>query len=314
MSVPINTSVIVPTFNGEGKIGPMIDRLLPLITPGRELIVVDDGSRDRTAALLEERLVGHPYARWYSIVNRGRAGARNFGAMQAGGALIVFLDDDIEVPSDFFNRIEQIHRRLPSAWITGTVRQKIVDLPHADFLRFRALLDYDVRGRPEWGDGLVRVESFTTAQLGVSREVFIATGGFCEGLRDGEDFELSVRARDCGYEIFHDTMNIVFHVDFSDFESFIRRQIQYKYGRNSLRRAIPDLYERFPEIFTIKKPKSAERIIRRIFIYNSVWKLLISNKLFYYLPKMVRFKVYDYIISSTVLYMVRKGESSSGGC
>lgn len=311
MSDLIETSIIVPTFNGEGKIGRLIDLLLPLMSPSRELIVIDDGSEDGTAAMLDGRLANHPRARWCSINNRGRSGARNFGASWARGSLIVFLDDDIEVSSNFLDRMEQIYHRLPSAWITGTVRQKIADLPHADFLRFRTKLDYDIDGQRSV-DGLVRTESFTTQLLGVSRRVFLRLGGFREGLRDGEDFELSVRAGDAGYTIIHDTMNIVLHADFADFDSFLCRQKAYYHGRAVLREQMPEFVDRFPILFAQPRRGLSERVVRRIFVYNSFWRTFLKSRLRHILPEPTRHKLYDYVLSSTIISVAEEMKYSQG--
>lgn len=300
------TSVIVPTFNGAQKLPALINILLPQIALGRELIVVNDGSRDDTASVLSAQLLGHPYARLYTIENRGRSGARNYGVSRSSGSFIVFLDDDMEVSGSFLERMESIHRRHADAWITGTVKQKIVDIPHSDFLRFRSRLDYCASGPPCSDDGLVEVRSFTTQQLGVPRASFLRLGGFAEQLRDSEDFALSVRVLDAGQKIIHDSANIAYHRDFSDFHDFMARQSEYRKGRVALARAAPELVERFPDVFIRASVGRAASIVRRGFCYGAFWRLLFRSRFRFIIPEIVRHRLFDYVMSSTAIFANRK--------
>ena len=86
-------SVIVPTFNRSAYLRPAIDSVLGQTLTDLELVVVDDGSSDDTAELLEGiadsrlRVVRHP-------ANRGIAEARNSGLDAAAGKYIAWLDSD----------------------------------------------------------------------------------------------------------------------------------------------------------------------------------------------------------------------------
>ena len=89
-------SVIIPTFNRGWIIRDAIDSVLAQTYTSYELIVVDDGSTDRTPAILHSygdrlRLIGQ--------VNRGVSAARNRGIVASTGRLIAFLDsDDLWLP------------------------------------------------------------------------------------------------------------------------------------------------------------------------------------------------------------------------
>jgi hypothetical protein len=87
-----------------------IARTLTAITslenlPEHEIIVVDDGSRDNTARIVEGIAEKNACVRLIEIVkNRGRGYARNEGIMAAHGELIATIDADIVVPPDWFER------------------------------------------------------------------------------------------------------------------------------------------------------------------------------------------------------------------
>ena len=99
-------SVVIPAYNEEGGIAQIIERVLSIRprlaeagVDNLELIVVDDGSRDRTADIAacypNVRLVRHP-------VNRGYGAALKTGFSQAQGNLLGFLDADGTYPPDHF--------------------------------------------------------------------------------------------------------------------------------------------------------------------------------------------------------------------
>ncbi len=82
-------SVIVCSCNGQRTIRECFERLRRLEYPNFEVIVVDDGSTDRTAAITRDygfRLVSTP--------NRGLSAARNIGMEAATGEIVAYIDDD----------------------------------------------------------------------------------------------------------------------------------------------------------------------------------------------------------------------------
>lgn len=90
-------SVIMPVYNGELFLQPAIDSLLVQSETDWELIVVDDGSKDRTPQLLES--YADERIKVFRQANQGEAGARNAGLQQATGEYIAFLDaDDLYLP------------------------------------------------------------------------------------------------------------------------------------------------------------------------------------------------------------------------
>src|SRR6266702_1226333 len=82
-------SVVVCTYNGARTIRDCLKGLGRLEYPDYEVIVVDDGSTDRTAAIAREY-----DCRLISTENRGLAHARNVGLAAATGEIVAYLDDD----------------------------------------------------------------------------------------------------------------------------------------------------------------------------------------------------------------------------
>lgn len=89
-------SVIIPVYNCEKYIRQTIESVLAQTYKGFELIVVDDGSTDRSGRIVREEF---GEAKYYFQRNGGAAKARNAGVEKSSGEYIAFLDaDDIWVP------------------------------------------------------------------------------------------------------------------------------------------------------------------------------------------------------------------------
>ena len=91
-------SVAMPAYNEEENIGPMIAdvvRVIDSLVDDYEVLVVDDGSRDRTAAIVQEMAAEHPQVRLVQHpVNQGYGAAVFTGFISATKELILLVDSD----------------------------------------------------------------------------------------------------------------------------------------------------------------------------------------------------------------------------
>ena len=93
----MRVSIVIPTYNRAGFVREAITSVLQQDYPDVDLIVVDDGSRDDTAAVVSGF---GPAVRYLYQENRGVSAARNRGVAASTGGLIAFLDsDDLWLPS-----------------------------------------------------------------------------------------------------------------------------------------------------------------------------------------------------------------------
>ena len=182
----IDATVIIPARDAAGHIGAALGALLDQRTSHSfEVLVVDDGSTDETAALAA---AGGPRVRVLSGRGDGPAAARNLGAREAKGRVLAFTDADC-VPA-------------PS-WLDAGLAA--VDAG-ADLVQGRVRPPKDVERGP-W-DRLISVEReyglYETANLLVTHELFDRLGGFesilqpRSGKELGEDVWLGWRARRAG--------------------------------------------------------------------------------------------------------------------
>ena len=92
-------SIVVPCYNAERTIESCLDSLLSQGFQGLEIICVNDGSKDKTADILDSYRLRYPEVVVVNQENSGAWSARLSGIQKAKGDYIMFLDsDDVAVP------------------------------------------------------------------------------------------------------------------------------------------------------------------------------------------------------------------------
>ncbi|HEY6948266.1 MAG TPA: glycosyltransferase family 2 protein, partial [Gemmatimonadales bacterium] len=163
-----------------------------------EVVVVDNGSRDGTAAFLDEYARAAPFAlRPLDEPRPGKSRALNAGLARATGDLIAFIDDDIYVSPDYFVRLAEIFERSEVGYCGGRILlHDPTDLP--------------ITVRTETRVEQLPARSFITAgviqgcNMAFRREVLEGIGGFDPMLGPGtpficEDLDLAARASAAGW-------------------------------------------------------------------------------------------------------------------
>jgi len=90
--VPV--SVVVPVFDGARFLAECLASLAAQDHPSLEIVVVDDGSRDDSAAIVEAFADGHPFVRLLRRAHEGLGASRNAGVDASRGELVGFCDAD----------------------------------------------------------------------------------------------------------------------------------------------------------------------------------------------------------------------------
>jgi len=190
-------SIIVPTYQRKDMVCEAVSALCRLSYDGPiEIIVVIDGSVDGTAAALARLDCSFPL-RVIEQENRGQAAARNRGAAEATGDILLFLDDDMICEPDLVQQHARYHQAGADA-VTGEIlihrssEQSLVTeaLARAASWKRRAPLSaFDVY----------------SGNLSIRNQVFRSVGGFDEAFTargyGGEDLDLGLRLfGSCDYQ------------------------------------------------------------------------------------------------------------------
>jgi CDP-glycerol glycerophosphotransferase len=116
-------SVVVPVYNVEPYLGACLRSIAAQTFADLEVIVVDDGSTDGSAAVAEEFARGDPRFRVLRRPNGGLGAARNTGIDDAGGELLAFVDSDDVLPADAYERLLGALDGTGSDFATGNVHR-----------------------------------------------------------------------------------------------------------------------------------------------------------------------------------------------
>jgi glycosyltransferase involved in cell wall biosynthesis len=98
-------AIIVPTYNEAADIGATCEALLALAPPPDEIIFVDGASTDGTADIIRRHLIRPSMRVIVEDAKRGPATARNVGVAAATSEVVVFVDGDVRLPTNFLGRL-----------------------------------------------------------------------------------------------------------------------------------------------------------------------------------------------------------------
>jgi GT2 family glycosyltransferase len=192
-------SVVIPVYNGGQHFERCLRGLRDSAWTDYQLIVIDDGSTDGSAALAER--FGATVARHESP--HGPAAARNAGALLADAPIVFFVDADVAVHPETIGRIMAHFANNPSL---GALFGSYDDQPTAPGVvsQYRNLLHHFVHQQGEFAGELRPANTFWTGCGAIRRELFRDLGGFDPQLYRRpaiEDIELGFRIVRAGQRV-----------------------------------------------------------------------------------------------------------------
>ncbi len=122
----MNWSVVIPVHNAENELPRALRSVAAQTLRPLEVLVIDDGSTDRTAVVCRKsRALLQLPLQYHSQAQTGPAAARNQGVRLARGDLIAFLDADDEWLPDKLTRYDQYFRQVPNEVAFGMFRYQL---------------------------------------------------------------------------------------------------------------------------------------------------------------------------------------------
>jgi glycosyltransferase involved in cell wall biosynthesis len=212
-------SVVIPTYNRGARVAAAIRSALGQTYPATEVVVVDDGSTDDTADVVEP-LTGGGRVRYFRQENRGVSAARNRGVQEARGSFIAFLDsDDIWFPWKLELQVPLLETLTHAALVctdfaVGTTDAaqgrsyfklfRRLGIEYAQLFEESARLSHLLGPLPElscdplvyWGDvfeWLFQGNFIHTFTVLCRKSAVLEAGGFDESIRTQEDYDLYLR-------------------------------------------------------------------------------------------------------------------------
>ena len=199
-------SVIIPAHNAERTIKGCVGALLSQDYGGEyEIIVADDGSTDGTAKALK----GFPKGkvRLLRLGHKGPAAARNAGAGQAKGDIVLFTDADCIPGRDWVSQMARPFLRRNITGVQGAYKTRQRGIV-ARFAQLEIEERYSRLAMQEYTDWI------GSYSAGYRKAAFLEFGGFDESypMASGEDPDLSYKMARAGYKLVFNQSAVVYHM------------------------------------------------------------------------------------------------------
>jgi glycosyltransferase involved in cell wall biosynthesis len=216
-------SIIIPTFNGASRIGNCLNALLSQ-TAGREteILVVNDGSTDNTVDVVER----YSNVRLITQANAGPAAARNRGAAEARGEILLFTDDDCVPTPDWLGAMLEPFKDQDVVGAKGTYRTRqrriaarFVQIEYEDKYRLMA--------------GLPDIDFIDTYSAAFLRDRFLEMSGYDTSfpVACAEDIELSYRMSARGWKMVFAPAAIVYHTHPETLSLYLKKKYKFAFWR-----------------------------------------------------------------------------------
>ncbi|HEV2396664.1 MAG TPA: glycosyltransferase [Candidatus Sulfotelmatobacter sp.] len=216
-------SIIIPTFNGASRIGNCLDALLKQ-THNRdtEILVVNDGSTDETADVVAR----YPCVRLINQANAGPAAARNHGATEAKGAIILFTDDDCVPTPNWLSAMFEPFNEPEVIGVKGVYRThqtriiaRFVQVEYED--RYRLMVS------------LRSIDFVDTYSAGFRRDKFLEMNGYDTTfpVACAEDAELSYRMSARGWIMKFIPTAVVYHTHPDTLWRYLKKKYKFAFWR-----------------------------------------------------------------------------------
>ncbi|MEW6040339.1 MAG: glycosyltransferase, partial [Elusimicrobiota bacterium] len=233
-------SVIIPVKNGEKTIGKCLESVFNLDWPDFEVIVVNDGSTDSTAKILNDFSVKHKNMKIITTPGLGPSDARNLAIKEASGEFIAFTDGDCTLDR---NWPAELHNGFSNDKIAGVGGDQLSPEDDtqfgktvAGFLKTIGFVTGYIKpavGQSSGGkncpQGMPVVDHNPTCCVMYRKKIFEEAGGFYSGLWPGEDVEFDRRLSKLGYRHIYNPQAKVYHYRPQNIRSFSK--MMYSYGR-----------------------------------------------------------------------------------
>lgn len=225
-------SIIIPAYNAEKTLSSCLASLTDqsLSKELFEVIVVDDGSTDSTSKIAGQFNIHYIYQ-----ANQGPAAARNRGARDAKGDIILFTDSDC-IPDHYW--IQQMTRPFSAPDVVAVKgayktrqRELVARFAQAEFedrydlLKKRSIIDM--------------IDTYSAA---FRKDVFLNIGGFDQSfpVANNEDTDLSYRLAAKGYKLVFNQGAFVYHTHPDSFLKYLKLKFRRGYWRMVVYRRYPD--------------------------------------------------------------------------
>ncbi len=220
-------SIVLTVFNGEKNILNAVNSLVNQTYKNTEIIVVDDGSIDKTLNLVKnfKRKTFDNRIKIIHQQNLGRAAARNNGFKNSTGEIIAFCEDDAIYDKDYiFYSVKSLSKDKKIAGLIGPYY--VLNKNDSLFTRIK-----DIERRRNF----VNYKPFSCWVY--KRNAFVKAGLFKEQLEFVDDIEPGIKLKQLGYKLVFEPKARWLHIEPPQFFKYLRRKYRGGLGLSMLQKA-----------------------------------------------------------------------------
>jgi cellulose synthase/poly-beta-1,6-N-acetylglucosamine synthase-like glycosyltransferase/peptidoglycan/xylan/chitin deacetylase (PgdA/CDA1 family)/spore germination protein YaaH len=220
-------SVLIPAYNEEAVIGETVRAVLASRYEKLEIIVVDDGSTDRTSEIVLQRFGRDPRVRLIRQANHGKSAALNHALSEATGEIVVTIDADTIVDAEAIPRLVRHFADPKIGAVAGNVK---VMNRNRWLTRWQALEYITSQNLEKRAFDLLNCIPVVPGAVGAWRaEAMRESGGFA-GDTVAEDTDLTLLIRRHGWKIIYDE-DAIGRTEVPDtMDTLVRQRFRWTFG------------------------------------------------------------------------------------
>src|SRR5712664_3872680 len=224
---PPSVTVLIPAHNEESVIVQTIASVLLSDLKDLHIIVVNDGSSDRTGELLETNFSHEPRVRIIHQVNRGKAAALNVAMSLADTEIVVTIDADTEIEADAIGKLVRHFSDSTVGAVAGNVK---VGNRSRWLTRWQALEYITSQNMEKRAFDLLNCITVVPGALGAWRKKAIEAAGGITADTVAEDADLTIAIRRLGWRISYDEEAIAWTEAPDTASQLIRQRFRWTFG------------------------------------------------------------------------------------
>ena len=254
-------SVLIPCFNEEAVIVSSVRQVLLSTWTNMEILVIDDGSKDNTAAEVEAHFKDHPMVRLLKFENGGKAMALNRGLALAKGDIIVALDADTLFGRNTIGKLARWFRDPKVGAVAGNA---LVGNQVNTVTRWQALEYVSAQNLERRALAALGTVTVVPGAVGAwRRQTLEALGGFPHDTL-AEDQDLTLAAQSNGWVIEFDPEAVAFTEAPQTVEGLLKQRFRWSFG------TLQCVWKHRKDLFNTKRPALGFIALPQIWLFQII--------------------------------------------
>ena len=220
-------SVLIPAYDEEKVIAATLESVLGSDYPRFEVIVVDDGSRDATGAVVERGFAADPRVRLLRQSNQGKSAALNSAVAEASGDVLVTIDADTRIAPA---TISHLVRHFVDSTVAGVAGNTKVANRRRRLTRWQALEYISGQNLEKRAFDLLNCITVVPGAVGAWRAAVIRSSGGFSRHTVAEDTDLTLTIRRNGWRILFDDEAVGYTIAPETSAALVRQRFRWTFG------------------------------------------------------------------------------------